>query len=89
MLNVSKRVNAMNDEDDKEAYAPGTYGCHEALHMASFLCDAVDVELCEHGAIKLNPEWARLAEGARAKLQELYNLIAEAHHAGDEDGGSA
>lgn len=66
-------------EFQAEDFQPGSFGCHEALHMASFLCNAVDVELCEHQAITMNEEWLRLAETAQIALQKLYDAIAEAH----------
>ena len=66
----------MTDEPD---YKPGSFGCHEALHMASYLAAAVDEELCDHPAIQLNPEWKKLAEEASDKLIALYNAIGKEH----------
>jgi hypothetical protein len=60
-------------------FAPGGFGCHEALHMASFLCAAVDEELVEHEAIKRDPEWLSLAEQARDALAALYQKIGSKH----------
>ena len=62
-----------------ENFKPGTFGCHEALHMASFLCDVVDRQLVEHEAIKQNKEWLKLAYQARAALIVLYNEIGKEH----------
>jgi hypothetical protein len=42
--------------EEAARFAPGTLGCHEALHMASVLADMVDVQLAEHPAVRLNPE---------------------------------
>ncbi|ASY64643.1 hypothetical protein SJ05684_c32210 [Sinorhizobium sojae CCBAU 05684] len=41
----------------KEKFAPGSHGCHEALHVASMLGDLVEGQLCNHPAVLLNPEW--------------------------------
>ena len=60
-------------------FAPGTMGCHEALHMASVLAEMVDERLCEHSAIKQNDEWAALAEIARDTLFRLYQAIGAKH----------
>lgn len=64
---------------DKERFGPGTFGCHEALHMASMLAEMVDERLCEHPAIQLNPEWSRMADAARHMLFTLYNAIGKEH----------
>lgn len=64
---------------DKPNFSPGSMGCHEALHMASFLAGAVDSELCEHQAIKANPQWLQLAEEARERLFDLYQKIGAEH----------
>jgi hypothetical protein len=55
------------------------YGRHEVLHMANFLSSAVDTELCEHEAIKTNPEWLKLAQQAADLLAELYQAIGQQH----------
>jgi hypothetical protein len=60
-------------------FKPGTMGCHEALHMASFLADAVDVQLVEHPAIKQNREWNFLAKRAAQALADLYQRIGREH----------
>jgi hypothetical protein len=64
---------------DPKQYEPGSYGCHEALHMASFLANAVSEELCEHNAIKANPEWEQLATTAFEALYKLYQEIGAKH----------
>jgi hypothetical protein len=62
-----------------DTFKPGTMGCHEALHMVSFLAGAVDEELAAHPAIKMNPEWHKLAKTAAAALIELYQKIGTEH----------
>ena len=60
-------------------FKPGSFGCHEAMHMASFFADAVDTQLVEHPAVMQKQEWAQLAIKARQALSDLYNRIAASH----------
>ena len=60
-------------------FAPGTMGCHEAMHMASFFAGAVGEELCEHPAIQQNEDWAHLACTAATALADLYQAIGSKH----------
>lgn len=60
-------------------FEPGTFGCHEALHMAAFFADAVDRELCGHNAIKANRAWSKLAREAQDALADLYQAIGKVH----------
>lgn len=60
-------------------FSAGSFGCHEALHMASFLANAVEQELCEHPAIELVPEWKDLADAAAKALANLYQAIGSLH----------
>jgi len=64
---------------DPTPFAPGTHGCHEALHMASVLMEMVDERLCQHPAVLLKPEWRNKAEAARDLLMELYQDIGREH----------
>ncbi len=68
---------------EQDRYDPGSFGCHEALHMTSFLMQAVDTELVEHNAIASNEDWLALATAAFDKLFQLYMAIGDAH-LGDE-----
>lgn len=63
-------------------FAPGSFGCHEALHMASVLAEMVEARLCEHPAVQMVPEWKALADRAAAALHDLYQAIG-ARHLGD------
>lgn len=60
-------------------FAPGTYGCHEALHIAAVLAAMVDRELAEHPAVKANPAWKALADRASDALGDLYQAIGAEH----------
>ena len=64
-----------------EGYEPGTFGCHEALHLASTFRIMVEQHLAEHPAVRANPEWEALATTAATALTDLYHVIHKAHHA--------
>lgn len=72
-------VGAPSEADLVTLYAPGTFGCHEALHVTSVAMDMVDGHVLEHPAIIANPEWYRLAAEAHGTLFALYQAIAEQH----------
>jgi hypothetical protein len=69
----------MGSDMKKKHFKPGTYGCHEALHMAAFLSQAVDNELTEHTAVTRNKEWLKLAKKASQALWDLYQAIGNEH----------
>jgi hypothetical protein len=60
-------------------FGSGSFGCHEALHMASFLAHAVEDQLCEHPAVALHPELRALADAACESLFALYQAIGARH----------
>lgn len=64
---------------DSSRFVPGTFGCHEALHMASVLMEMVEEKLCEHPAIEMHPLWVSLANRARENLFKLYQEIGSVH----------
>ena len=67
------------DNRPTAGYAPGSFGCHEALHMASVLHGMVQEHLCDHPAIKEKPEWRALADKASEALFALYQAIGGEH----------
>jgi hypothetical protein len=76
---------AMHDEElearAKAAadYSPGSFGCHEALHMAHVIQDMTEDHLVQHPAIAGNPEWKGLADAAAEALLDLYQAIGAKH----------
>lgn len=50
-------MSGMIEADDAARFAPGTFGYHEALHMAHVLAETVEERLCEHPAVQSVPEW--------------------------------
>jgi hypothetical protein len=84
----TERQRGLRESSDPDARpAPGTFHCHEALHMTSFLTSAIDTELCNHPAILANPEWFRLAMEGQQKLADLYQDIGSEHLSADEPAG--
>lgn len=69
----------IEDRDWRSDYAPRSHGCHEALHMASFLNSAVHDELLVHPAVLQDPEWYAMACRAADALFELYQAIGQKH----------
>lgn len=67
------------DPNWRENFKPGTFGCHEALHMASVVGDMVDTQLLSHPAIIANPEWFAKAEAAAKACYDLYQAIGAEH----------
>jgi hypothetical protein len=78
-LELVAEKDASEERDWRERYLPGTFGCHEALHMAWHLMSAVDAALVQHGAVVQNPQWFRLAEEASTALFNLYQEIGATH----------
>jgi hypothetical protein len=62
-----------------EQFAPGSFGCHEALQMALVFGEMVEAYLCDHEAVKANPAWLALADKAQQALFELYLSIGAEH----------
>ncbi|AVA22980.1 hypothetical protein ACXHXG_12635 [Rhizobium sp. LEGMi198b] len=64
---------------DLTQFAPGTFGCHEAMHTTSLMLDMTDDHLLQHPAILANPEFYRLAGDVHEALFALYQAIGEKH----------
>lgn len=64
--------------ENPQHFAPGTFGCHEALDRTSLLAVQAD-ELSEHPAIMINPRWRMLAAEAAEGLAQLYQEIGAVH----------
>lgn len=81
---VQRLAKAIEDRDFtaseiEKKFAPGTHGCHEAMHVACLMNDLVDERLCSHPAILRNAEWYRLAATAQEALWALYQAIGDEH----------
>ncbi|MDD2878454.1 MAG: hypothetical protein PHZ23_14645 [Acidiphilium sp.] len=67
-------------------FVPGSFGCHEALHMSFVLAEMVDRYLVEHPAIAGNEEWLAKATAASDALHGLYQAVGGVHFRGASDG---
>ncbi len=65
-------------------FGPGTFGCHEALYLASTFRIMFEEHLAEHPAIRANPEWDALATTAARAMSDLCHSIRDAHRAARE-----
>jgi hypothetical protein len=66
-------------EEDFVHFKPGSFGCHEALHMASVIAEMIDDYLINHPTIAHNKEWLKEALDAHKKIYRLCQNIAEEH----------
>ncbi|KQV34449.1 MULTISPECIES: hypothetical protein [unclassified Rhizobium] len=66
-------------QEIEEKFAPGTFGCHEAMHVASMMSDLVDDRLCRHPAVLRDPDFFRVALEAQEALWTLYQAIGTKH----------
>ncbi|SEP67620.1 hypothetical protein SAMN05216548_101235 [Faunimonas pinastri] len=73
----------------QERYGPGTFGCHEALHVSSIELQSVSDNLMSHPAVALNSEWYQLAYRAHEALVELYQAIGAEHLATEDEAEEA
>jgi len=60
-------------------FTPGTFGCHEAMHMTAFLLNNVTEELCNHPTVLQDQKLFRLAHEAESALGSLYTEIKKRH----------
>lgn len=65
--------------DDDNNYSPGSFGCHELLHITSVLSSMLEAEIIGHPACRANPEWTALAEEVARGLADLYQSIGANH----------
>ena len=59
-LEENRKQWADSNVDLDERFGPGSFGCHEALHLASFFSRAVEAELCRHATVLRDPHWYKL-----------------------------
>lgn len=65
--------------DIDERFGPGSFGCHEAMHVANMLAGLVEDELCNHSAVLRDSRWFQLACQARDSLSRLHQEIGAVH----------
>ncbi|MFD1328861.1 hypothetical protein [Mycoplana ramosa] len=69
----------------EERFGPGTFGCHEALHVTHLVVDLIERELVGHSAVLLDPAWYQRVREAQALLYTAYSAAAQVHFKGAED----
>lgn len=67
------------DQTTRPQFGPGSFGCHEALHVTLLLAETVETQLCQHTAIQLVPEWRDAADKILHDLHKLYQAIGAKH----------
>ncbi len=73
---------------DEQGFAPGTLGCHEALHAVSIALDLVERQVLDHPSIVVQKDWYAKAAAAHQSLFDLYQAIGGAHLPGEPEGGA-
>ncbi len=64
---------------EKDNYVPGTFGCHEVLHLTNVVAKTFSEEIVGHPAIQNIPEWKEKAYKIEELLYDLYSAIASQH----------
>lgn len=60
-------------------YGPGSFGCHEAMHVTQVVVDLMERELLAHSAVLLDSFWYAKVREAQSLLRSAYNHVAEHH----------
>lgn len=60
-------------------FGPGSFGCHEALHVTELVVDLIERQLVQHSAVLLNPVWYAQVREAQASLHRTYCAMADEH----------
>lgn len=84
-----QRALADLEKDASAKFAPGSMGCHEALHVANMMADTLERHLLTHPAIILNPDWYARVSRACHELGTLYQEIGAAHFGGKDPQGKS
>lgn len=60
-------------------FGPGSFGCHEAMHVTNLVVELIEQQLATHSAVLLNPYWFHNVREAQALLYSAYNAIGGEH----------
>jgi hypothetical protein len=63
----------------EERFGPGSFGCHEAMHVTQLVVDLIERQLVQHSAVLLNPVWYPQVREAQALLYRAYSGAADEH----------
>lgn len=60
-------------------FGPGSFGCHEAMHVTNLMVELIEQQLVGHSAVLLNPIWYDNVREAQALLRRAYTAVADEH----------
>lgn len=78
-LAENRQSAAEQNVDLDESFGPGSFGCHEVMHLAGVLAGVIERELCNHSAVLRDPRWYACARRACDDLAQLYLAMGKAH----------
>lgn len=81
-LEERRRVDAKDGPDRpslEERFGPGSFGCHEAMHVTQLVVDLIERQLVQHSAVLLNPVWYAQVREAQGLLYHAYSAAADQH----------
>lgn len=92
-----ERLRALAAREEEEAgepeyrrlavrFGPGSFGCHEAVHMTQAVVALIQRELVEHSAVLQDADWYRQVREAQELLHGAYQRAAEKHFEPAADG---
>lgn len=80
---AARRTDEAQDGPDRpsleERFGPGSFGCHEAMHVTQLVVDLIERQLVQHSAVLLNPVWYAQVREAQALLYRAYSGVADEH----------
>ena len=78
-LEENRKAWAKSNVDLDQRFGPGSFGCHEAMHVAEILAGVVERELCNHSAVLRDPYWNKFARRACDNLAQLHFAMDAVH----------
>jgi hypothetical protein len=82
-LKERRREEAESVTPDKRSlevrFGPGSFGCHEGVHVTKLVVDLIQEQLVDHSAVLLNPHWFYCVREAQQLLYSAYNAIGGEH----------
>ena len=78
-LQENRQSAAEQNVDLDERFGPGSFGCHEAMHLARVLAGLIERELCTQSAVLRDPRWYACARRASDNLAQLSFAMGSEH----------
>ncbi|BCH14946.1 hypothetical protein [Mesorhizobium sp. L-2-11] len=83
LLEERRRDEAESEVPDypslESRYGPGTFGCHEGVHVTKLVVDLIEDKLVNHGSVILNPYWFYCVREAQQLLYAAYSAVGGEH----------